>query len=96
MMLEMGLLGALGGAATQGISQKTERKVTGTVAADEDLTTHSNTSFALYAAIAGGAGLLIGAAMGMNKKIQIQGKSESEIQKALKNLSKKASVPNFQ
>jgi len=34
--------------------------------------------------------------MGMNKVIQIQGKSDTEIQQALEKLSKKARVPNFQ
>ncbi len=96
LMFEFGLLGALGGAATQGLTGKTDRKVTGTIAADDELTEHGMPSFLLYGAIAGGVGLLLGAAMGMNKKIQIQGKSDTEIQKALEDLSKKARVPNFQ
>lgn len=97
MMLELGLLGALGGAATQGISQKTERKTTHAVGGDDDTEiSQTSTSFLLFGAIAGGVGLLLGAAMGMNKKIQIQGKSDTEIQKALETLSKKARVKGIQ
>ncbi len=97
LMLELGLLGALGGAAAQGILQKTERKTTHAVGGDDDTEiSQTSTSFLLFGAIAGGVGLLLGAVMGMNKRIQIQGKSDAEIQKILENLSKKAQVPNFQ
>ncbi len=96
-MLEFGLLGVLGGAAAQGIIQKTDKKTIHKVGGDDDTEiSQTSTSMVLYGAIAGGAGLLLGAVMGMNKKIQIQGKSEAEIQQVLEKLSKKAQVPNFQ
>ncbi len=97
MMLELGLLGALAGGAAQGMIQKTDKKTTHAVGGDDDQTiSQTSTSMVLYGAIAGGAGLLLGTVIGMNKKIQIQGKSEAEIQQALEKLSKKAQVPYFQ
>jgi hypothetical protein len=41
-------------------------------------------------------GFLIGAVMGIDKKIQIQGKSDTEITAALEKLSKKARIRGFQ
>lgn len=97
MMIELGLLGALGGAATQGLTGKSGRETTHAVGGDDDTEiSQTSTSFLLFGAIAGGVGLLLGAAMGMNKKIQIQGKSDTEIQKALETLSKKARVKGIQ
>lgn len=96
MILELGLLGALGGAATQGLTGKSGREVAGETQFEDVVATKTMPSFLLYGAIAGGVGLLLGAAMGMNKKIQIQGKSDTEIQKALEALSKKARVKGIQ
>ena len=48
------------------------------------------------AAISGVAGVVLGNVLGMNKRIQIQGKSDAEIQEALEKLSKKALVPGLQ
>ncbi|MCJ7580229.1 MAG: hypothetical protein MUP98_06810, partial [Candidatus Aminicenantes bacterium] len=93
-MLELGVLGGLIGLGMQGLG--------GTEVSSEDLDlnnatqTQPKTSLLVYAVVAGGAGVLIGAAIGMNKKIQIQGQSDTEIQQALEKLSKKARVPNFQ
>jgi len=96
MILELGILGLLGGAAVQGLTGKSKREVEGETQFSGEVATKRMPSFLLFGAIAGGAGLLLGAAMGMNKRIQIQGKSDTEIQQALKDLSKKARVPNFQ
>ncbi|MEE8377860.1 MAG: hypothetical protein V3R45_05775 [Candidatus Aminicenantaceae bacterium] len=96
MILELGLLGALGGAATQGLTGKTGREVKGETQFEDVVATKKMPSFLLYGAIAGGVGLLLGAVIGMNKKIQIQGKSDTEIQETMEKLSKKARVPNFQ
>ena len=41
-------------------------------------------------------GALIGSAFGIDKKIQIEGKSDSEIKEILEKLRKKARVKNFQ
>jgi hypothetical protein len=41
-------------------------------------------------------GLIVGSFTSSDKKIQIEGKSDSEIQKTLDELRKKARVPNFQ
>ncbi len=46
--------------------------------------------------IGGAAGATLGMVLGINKRIQIQGKSDTEIQKTLKKLSKKARVPGIQ
>jgi len=46
--------------------------------------------------IGGAAGLALGTVLGMNKRIQIQGKSDTEIQNILEKLSKKAKVPGIQ
>lgn len=96
MILELGLLGALGGAATQGLTGKSGREVAGETQFEDVVATKTMPSFLLYGAIAGGVGLLLGAVIGMNKKIQIQGKSDTEIQKALEALSKKARVKGIQ
>lgn len=96
MILELGLLGALGGAATQGLTGKSGREVAGETQFEDVVATKKMPSFLLYGAIAGGVGLLLGAVIGMNKKIQIQGKSDTEIQKALEALSKKARVKGIQ
>ena len=42
------------------------------------------------------AGLIVGEFLGMDKTIQIEGKSDSEIKELLEDLRKKARVPNFQ
>ena len=57
--------------------------------------------WAKYGALAGSviglcAGILAGGMVGIDKTIQIEGKSDSEIKKTLEDLRKKARVPNFQ
>ncbi len=44
----------------------------------------------------GAAGIIIGMAMGIDKTIKIEGKSDVEIDAALEKLRKKARVPNYQ
>lgn len=44
----------------------------------------------------GAAGVALGTVLGINKRIQIEGKSDTEIQQALEKLSKKARVPGIQ
>lgn len=96
-MLELGLLGGLGGAAAQGLIQQTDKKTMHGVGGDDDQKiSQESTSYALYGAIGLGVGMLLGAVLGMDKKIQIQGKSDTEIQKILEDLSKKAQVPGIQ
>ena len=50
----------------------------------------------LAGALGGVAGVALGTVLGMNKRIQIQGKSDAEIQKTLEKLSKNALVPGLQ
>ena len=96
-ILELGVLGGLIGAAGQGLIQQTDKKTTHAVGGDDDTNiTQSSTSMALYGAIGAGTGALLGAVVGMNKVIQIQGRSEAEIQQDLKKLSKKARVKGIQ
>ena len=47
-------------------------------------------------AICGAAGIIIGMALGIDKTIKIEGKSDVEINAALEKLSKKARIPNYQ
>jgi hypothetical protein len=51
---------------------------------------------ALYSGLATLIGFYAGAAIGIDKKIQIERKSDSEIQEILESLRKKARVPDFQ
>ncbi len=48
------------------------------------------------AAIAGAGGALIGTVVGIDKKIKIEGKSDTQVSEALRKLSKKARVPDYQ
>ena len=50
--------------------------------------------FEVGAALAG-TGLVIGTVLGINKRIQIQGKSDADIQETLEKLNKKARVPGM-
>jgi len=47
-------------------------------------------------AILAATGLAVGTVLGINKRIQIQGKSDTDIQATLEKLNKKARVPSFQ
>ncbi len=49
----------------------------------------------LTGALGGAAGVVLGTVLGINKRIQIQGKSDPEIQKTLEKLSKKARIPDY-
>ena len=93
-MLELGVLGGLIGLGVQGLGG-TEVS-SNELGLDNATQTQPKTSLLVYAAVAGGAGVLIGAAIGMNKKIQIQGQSDAEIQQALEKLSKKARMKGLQ
>lgn len=93
-MLELGVLGGLVGAGIQGL-QGTE-VVDSSAHWEENPVKQSKIGFFEYAAIAGGVGVLLGAVVGIDKTIQIQGRSDAEIQEALKKLSKKARFRGFQ
>ncbi len=96
-MIEMGLLFALGGAAAEGIIKKTDRKTTHGVGGDDDENiSQESTSFALYGAIGLGIGVALGAIIGIDKTIQIQGRADAEIQQDLLKLSKKARIRGLQ
>ncbi len=96
-MLELGVLGGLIGAAGQGLIQQTDKKTTHSVGGDDDQDiTQTSTSMALYGAIGAGTGMLFGALVGMNKVIQIEGRSDADVQKDLEKLSKKARVKGIQ
>ncbi len=53
-------------------------------------------SYFVAGAILAATGFAIGSVAGLNKKIRIHGKSDTEIQKVMETLNKKARVPNFQ
>ena len=96
-ILELGVAGALLGVAAQGLIEKTDKKTTHSVGGDDDQQiSQEATSFLEYGSIGLGVGALLGAVIGMNKTIQIQGRSEADIQKDLEKLSKKARVEGIQ
>ena len=79
-------------------SDKKEIEVTGLVA---DITEVNRAFNTMTGIIVGGVlgfavGALAGAAMGADKQIQVEGKSESEIQEILEKLRKKARIKNAQ
>ena len=93
-MFELGLLGILLGVAVQGLKgTELEEETTHW---EGSPVTQSKSKYFEYGAIGGGAGVLLGTVIGMNKKIQIQGKSEAEIVQALEKLSNKARVKGLQ
>lgn len=92
-MVELGILGFLAGAAVSGAT--TWKKKTIEVAGEKTVERNVISIWGL-GAVVGGAGLLAGSALGINQTIQIQGKSDAEIQDALKKLSKKARESYFQ
>lgn len=95
-ILELGVAGALLGVATQGLTGKTDREVEGTTQKGEELTTKAVPSFMLFGSIGLGVGALLGTVIGINKTIQIQGRSDADIQQDLEKLSKKARVKGIQ
>ena len=96
-IIELGVAGALLGVALQGLIQKTDRKTTHAVGGDDDQNiSQEATSFVEYGSIGLGTGALLGAVVGMNKEIQIQGRSDADLQQDLEKLSKKARVKGIQ
>jgi len=93
-ILELGVLGGLIGVAVQGL--KGTDVVGSTAHWEENPVTQSKTRYLEYGGIGLGAGVLIGAVIGTNKKIQIQGRSDADIQKDLEKLSKKAREKGIQ
>ncbi len=89
---ELGLAGFLGGAAYSGITHSGTRKEE----VGEEATQHFVGRTVVIGLIAGAAGIIIGLALGMDKKIKIEGKSDVEIAAVLEKLSKKARIRNFQ
>jgi len=63
--------------------------------ADPDTPPGRGTTAAIFGLSAGLLGTLIGVAAGVNDKIQIEDKSDSEIQEILEKLRKKARVKNY-
>lgn len=92
LILELGILGLIAGAAARGLMHTSIEK--GEV--EEEATAHQVQKVFVPGLIGAGIGAAIGATFGINKKIQIRGKSDVEIQDALEKLSKKAREPNFQ
>jgi len=95
-ILELGVAGGLLGVAVQGLTGKSSKEVKSETQMRDVVATKRNPSFLLGGVIAGGAGILLGAVTGMNKTIQIQGRSDAEIQQDLEKLSKKARVKGIQ
>ena len=95
-ILELGLLGVLGGASVQGLTGKSSKEVKSETQMRDKVATKRNPSFILGGVIAGGVGVLLGAVIGMNKTIQIHGRSDADIQKDLEKLSKQARVKGIQ
>lgn len=92
LILELGVLGFIVGAAARGMMHtEIEKKEV-----EEEATAHQVQKIFIPGLIGAGVGILAGTAFGINKKIQIRGKSDAEIQDALEKLSKKAREPNFQ
>lgn len=57
--------------------------------------TDNSQKYWLTGTLCGAGGVAVGMLARINKKIQIQGKSDMEIQKTLEKLNKKARVPSF-
>jgi hypothetical protein len=92
LMLELGVLGFIVGAAARGLMHtEVEKGET-----EQEATAHQVQKLLVPGLIGAGVGVIAGSAFGINKKIQIRGKSDAEIQDALEKLSKKAREPNFQ
>lgn len=92
LMFELGILGFIIGAAARGMMHTQIEK--GEV--EEEATAHQVQKVLIPGLIGAGVGAVIGTTFGINKKIQIRGKSDAEIQAALEKLSKKSREPNFQ
>jgi len=95
-ILELGIAGVLLGVAAQGLIQRDEKTLHGVGGDDDEIITQSKRSGVLFGSIGLGVGALGGTLMGMNKIIQIQGRSDADIQKDLEKLSKKARVKGIQ
>jgi len=80
-------IGAIGG-SLYGLSIEPTEKVT--------RFQHALTGVIFIGAMGALAGLIVGGFLGMDKTIQIEGKSDAEIKRTLEELRKKARVPDFQ
>lgn len=89
---QYGVAGFLIGGATRGILHSVVRKEK----EGEEATQHFVQESVKWAAIIGAAGVVVGSVAGMDKTIKIEGKPDVQIDNALKKLSKKARVPNYQ
>ena len=85
------LIGGIYAGATHGSRRKDREE---TESGEEVGAGYLSESFK-YGAICGAAGVLIGMLFGIDKTIKIEGKSDAEINEALKKLSKKARVPEY-
>lgn len=89
---ELGLAGFLVGATIRGVGHSMVRKEE----VGEETTQHFFQASIVWGFYAGVAGIVIGMALGIDKTIKIEGKSDVEIDAALEKLSKKARIRNFQ
>ena len=89
---ELGLGAFLVGAAIRGVGHSLVRREE---TADE-ATQHFFQDSIIAGAICAAAGIIIGMALGIDKTIKIEGKSDMEIDAVLEKLRKKARVPNYQ
>ncbi len=89
---ELGLAGFLVGAGYSGIAHSGTRKDQ----EGEEATQHFVFKTIAIGGITALAGIIIGMALGIDKTIKIEGKSDVEIDAVLEKLSKKARIRNFQ
>lgn len=89
---QYGIAGFLIGGATRGILHSMVRKEK----EGEEATQHFVQESVKWAAIVGAAGVVVGTAAGIDKTVKIEGKSDVQVDSALRKLSKKARVPNYQ
>ena len=93
LMFELGMGGfLLAGAARLSLHSAVEKDSSNT----EGATEHQVQEVFFIGAAGAAVGLVAGAIAGMNKTIQIQGRSEADIQEDMKKLSKKARVRGIQ
>ncbi|MCK4646601.1 MAG: hypothetical protein KAU46_10135 [Candidatus Aminicenantes bacterium] len=89
---ELGLAAFLVGATIRGVGHSMVRKEK----VGEETTQHFFQASIVWGFYAGVAGIIIGMALGIDKTIKIEGKSDVEIDAVLEKLRKKARIRNYQ